>query len=68
LKIHYDDNSLPFQVDLTQKVNDSDSIRISRFYDGTGKQIQTQTVGAWVNGVQKNVVTDTKYDNLGRVW
>src|SRR5574341_116347 len=42
-------------------------IRLSRFYDGAGRQIQTQTVGAVVNGAQKNVVIDYQYDNVGHL-
>jgi len=40
---------------------------LSRFYDGAGRQIQTQTVGALVKGVQQNVVTDSQYDAARRL-
>jgi len=67
LGITYYDTSIPFQVDLNQKVDNSGaSIRLSRFYNGLGMQIQTQSVGALVNGVQKNVVVDSQFDSLGR--
>ena len=67
LSITYWDNRIPFQVDLVQKVNNAGaSIRITRFYDGLGQLIQTQTVGAVNFGVQQNVVVDTDFDALGR--
>ncbi len=66
LQVTYYDTRIPFQIDLTQLVSGSASIRLSRFYDGAGRQIQTQTVGAVVNNVQKNVVVDTQYNNAGR--
>ncbi|MCI0552520.1 MAG: hypothetical protein L0287_16340, partial [Anaerolineae bacterium] len=37
------------------------------FYDGAGRQIQTQTVGAVVNGTLQNVVVDYQYNNVGRL-
>ncbi|MRR29976.1 hypothetical protein EG834_06595, partial [bacterium] len=67
LSITYWDNRIPFQVDLVQKVDGTASIRIARFYDGLGQLIQTQTVGAVVNGVAMNVVVNTDFDALGRV-
>jgi RHS repeat-associated protein len=68
LGITYYDTRTPFQVDLKQKVNDSASIRISRFYSGLGNLIQSQTVGAVVNGSStlQSVVEDTQFDNLNR--
>ena len=67
LQVTYYDTRIPFQVDLTQRVDGSASIRLSRFYDGAGQQIQTQTVGAMVNGVQKNVVADSLFNSLGQI-
>ncbi len=67
LQVTYYDARIPFQVDLNQRVDNYASIRLSRFYDGAGRQIQTQKVGALVNGVQKNVVTDYQYNNVGRL-
>jgi RHS repeat-associated protein len=67
LQVTYYDASIPFQIDLTQTVSASASIRLSRFYDGAGRQIQTQTVGAVVNGIQRNVVMDYLYDSAGRL-
>ncbi|MBI1855427.1 MAG: RHS repeat protein, partial [Chloroflexi bacterium] len=67
LQVAYYDTRIPFQIDLTQAVNGTASIRLSRFYDGAGRQIQTQTVGAVVNGTQKNVVVDDQYNSLGQL-
>ncbi|MBI5351758.1 MAG: hypothetical protein HZB50_03885 [Chloroflexi bacterium] len=67
LTIKYHDDRIPFQVDLVQKVNDTAKIRLSRFYDGAGRQIQTQTVRAVVDGLLKNVVVEYKYDPTGRL-
>lgn len=59
----------PFQVNLTQRVDGTAGIwiRLSRFYDGAGRQIQIQTVGAVVNALLKNVVVDYQYNNVGRL-
>jgi YD repeat-containing protein len=67
LQVVYHDARIPFQVDLQQRVDDSASIRLSHFYDGAGHLIQTQTVGAIVNGSPQNVVVDYQYDSLGRL-
>ncbi|KAF0111916.1 MAG: hypothetical protein FD147_430 [Chloroflexi bacterium] len=68
LAITYYDTRIPFQILLNQKVDGSGaSIRLSRFYNGLGSQIQTQSVGAVVNGVQKNMIVDSQFDNLGRL-
>ncbi|MFT3890486.1 MAG: RHS repeat-associated core domain-containing protein [Anaerolineales bacterium] len=67
LSITYYDGTIPFQIDLTQRVSDTAVIRLSRFYDGAGRQIQTQTVGAVVDGIQSTVVVDSLYDSLGRL-
>ena len=66
LQVAYYDTRTPWQVDLTQKVDAGASIRISHFYDGLGRKLQTQQVGKVVNGTQMNVVTDTRFDNMGR--
>jgi RHS repeat-associated protein len=68
LTVNYFDTRIPFQVDLIQTVDTSATIRLSRFYDGAGRQIQTQTVGAVVNGAQKNVVVDFQYNSAGRLF
>ncbi len=68
LQVTYYDTRIPFQVDLVQAVNGSASIRLSRFYDGAGRQIQTQAVGSVVNGTQKNIVTDYLYNSVGQLW
>ena len=58
---------VPYHVNLLQKVETSSSIRISHFYDGLGREIQTQSVGAMVNGVQKNTIVDVDYDDAGNM-
>lgn len=58
----------PFQINLTQRVDGTAAIQLSRFYDGAGRQIQTQTVHALVNGTQQNVVVDYLYDSVGHLW
>ncbi|MBA4376541.1 MAG: hypothetical protein C0401_10275, partial [Anaerolinea sp.] len=68
LSISYYDTRVPFQVDLDQKLSAAGTtMRTSQFYNGLGKMIQTQTAGTVVNGMQKNVVVDSKYDSQGRV-
>jgi RHS repeat-associated protein/CSLREA domain-containing protein len=67
LSVTYHDTRIPFQVDLVQQVDASSTIRLSRFYDGAGREIQTQTAAAVVNGSAQNIVVDTQYNNLGQV-
>lgn len=67
LSVTYHDTRIPFQVDLVQQVDASSAIRLSRFYDGAGREIQTQTAAAMVNGSAQNIVMDTQYNNLGQV-
>ncbi len=57
----------PFQINLTQRVDGTAWIKLSRFYDGAGRQIQSQTVNAVIDGVQKNVVVDYQYNSAGRL-
>ena len=66
LNVAYYDTRIPWQVDLTQKVDAGASVRISHFYDGIGRKLQTQQVGKVVNGSPMNVVADTQYDVMGR--
>lgn len=66
LSVTYHDDRIPFQVDLVQTVSASAAIRLSRFYDGAGREIQTQTANAVVNGSTQNVVVDTQYNNMGQ--
>jgi RHS repeat-associated protein len=66
LSITYWDSRIPYQVDLVQTVSASSSIRVSRFFDGAGREIQTQTALAVVNGTPQNIVVDTQYNNLGQ--
>ncbi|GAB1472094.1 hypothetical protein MASR2M66_29720 [Chloroflexota bacterium] len=66
LSVTYWDARIPYQVDLVQSVSASSAIRISRFYDGAGREIQSQTANAVVNGTLQNVVVDTQYNNLGQ--
>lgn len=57
----------PFQINLTQRVSDTGTIQLSRFYDGAGRQIQTQTVNMLVNDTRKNVVVDYQYNSVGKL-
>lgn len=67
LTVNYFDASIPFKVDLIQTVSASSAIRLSRFYDGAGRQIQTQTANAMVNGTPQNIVVDYQYNAAGRM-
>jgi RHS repeat-associated protein len=67
LQVAYYDTRIPFQIDLNQRVDGTASIQLSRFYDGAGRQIQTQTVNAIVNGAPQNVVVDSQYNAVGRL-
>jgi RHS repeat-associated protein len=67
LQVNYFDASIPFKIDLIQAVSASSTTRLSRFYDGAGRQIQTQTANAVVNNVLKNVVVDSQYNAAGHL-
>jgi RHS repeat-associated protein len=60
-------NGYPAGVYLTQRLDTSRGMQFARYYNGLGNQIQTQTIGAEVNGSTANVVVDNLYDNLGRL-
>jgi RHS repeat-associated protein len=66
LAITYYDTRIPFQVGLEQTIDEETSLTIHHFYSGLGQLIQSQTVGAVVDGQPKNIVVDTQYDVLGR--
>ena len=66
LQIAFYDTSQPWHVDLNQKVDSINSIRISHFYDGLGREIQTQQVGKYVGDTKFTIVSDLAYDTMGR--
>ena len=67
LQVNYFDASIPFKIDLIQTISATSNIRLSRFYDGAGRQIQTQTASAVVDGSLQNIVVDYQYNNVGRM-
>ena len=68
LQATYDDFAQPFRYIVQQKDTSSDGVRTSvQFYDGIGRKIQTKAESAdGVNAIV-SVVTDMRYDALGRV-
>ena len=64
---NYAGASSPYQVYLIQKVDGRNFIRISHFYDGLGREIQTQQADLPVYGALNNIVTDYDYDAVGNL-
>lgn len=57
----------PAAVHLEQRLDESRSMNFVRFYNGLGKQLQTQTLNAEINGETQNIVVNSIYDTLGRL-
>jgi RHS repeat-associated protein len=69
LSIVYNDYagaSSPFNIALTQKIDNSTSKQEVRYFDGTSKLIQVQQPGSQINVGTVNIVVDTVYDSFGR--
>ena len=64
---NYGGTSSPYQVNLVQKVDGSNFIRLSHFYDGLGREVQSQQVNSPVNGTLYNIVTDYDYDDVSNL-
>jgi YD repeat-containing protein len=58
----------PFWTEAVQKVDATHTFAIRKFYTSLGQLIQTQQVGAEVNGVLKDILTDYYYDSAGRMF
>ncbi len=71
LEIEYSNysGSSPFQVTLTQKINEDQATVMSHFYSGLGQVIQTQMADVEVSGLasKRNIVVDYDYDAFGRL-
>jgi RHS repeat-associated protein len=66
VEISYTD-SLPYVVEIRQKVDGSKTQVLQRYYDGLGQLIQTQTVAAQLEEGLRDIVVDYAYDENGRV-
>jgi RHS repeat-associated protein len=63
-------NTYPAMAAVTGRINAGDNANIIQeryFYNGLGLLIQQQVLGALVNGVRKDLVTDFDYDAHGRM-
>jgi RHS repeat-associated protein len=58
----------PFYTDATQKVDDAHTFTVRKYYNGLGQLIQTQIVGAEVDGAILDILTDNFYDAAGRLY
>jgi RHS repeat-associated protein len=67
LSVVYNDTTIPFRVDLAQRMDASHVYRLSRFYSGIGQLLQTQELEVELDSGIKNVVADYAYDSLGRL-
>ncbi len=64
---NYSSPTSPYNVTLTQRLDATHTMTSVRYYSGLGKLIQSQTLGAAVNGSTQNIVQDSQYDSLGRL-
>jgi RHS repeat-associated protein len=67
MQFTYNDSSIPFSIQLSQKIQDGQFANFERFYNGLGLLIQTQTEDAVLMEGTKDIVTDTWYNGYGKV-
>jgi RHS repeat-associated protein len=66
-KLSYHDTANPFYTEAIQKVDDTKTIAVRKFYNGLGQLLQVQNLGLTVFGTVTNVMVDYEYDDLGRL-
>ena len=57
----------PFYTQVTQRVNATTTFSTRKYYNGLGQLLQTEAMGASVNGVTRDILADIYYDTSGRV-
>ena len=57
----------PFYTQVTQRVNATTTFSTRKYYNGLGQLLQTEAMGASVNGAPRDILVDTFYDASGRV-
>jgi YD repeat-containing protein len=58
----------PFYTQVTQKVDSTNTFTTRKYYNGLGQLLQTQALGASVNGATQDILADTYYDTSGRAY
>ncbi len=61
VQITYYDYAVPYYVEATQKIDATTSYVSRKFYDGLGRQIQSQVVGAVLSTGTQTIVANTMY-------
>ncbi len=67
LQFVYYDSYYPFYTEVIQKINSSQNFRIRKYYSGLGELLQTQILGADVNGISRDIITNNLYDEFGNL-
>ena len=67
LQFIYHDSSYPFSTEVIQKINASQTFRVSKYFSGLGELLQTQILNAEVNGNSRDIITNNLYDEFGNM-
>jgi YD repeat-containing protein len=62
----YFDTASPMRIELRQRITGSTYTTIYHYYDGLGRLVQQQTVGAVLASGTKDVLVDSWYDGYGQ--
>ncbi len=69
--VDYHDAASPFWIELTQRINSTQSTVVRRYYDGLGRQVQNKLGSADVDTgasvVTRDIVVDYDYDFAGQL-
>lgn len=58
--------TVPFYTEATQKLDAADSLTVRKIYDGRGRLVQSQIVGAVLAGGARDILVDYVYDAFNR--
>jgi YD repeat-containing protein len=67
MSIAYYDTASPVRVELRQRITGTTYTTLYHYYDGLGRLVQQQTVGAVLASGTKDVLVDAWYDGYGQV-
>jgi hypothetical protein len=65
IALSYNDDSLPFYTTAVQKINATQSSSVRKVYDGLGRLVQSQRLGAMLAEGLRDVLVDAWYDGDG---
>jgi RHS repeat-associated protein len=61
-------DTTPFWTEAKQKISGTTYTTVRKYYNGLGQLIQSQTIGANIEGVTRDVIVDYVYDDYGRLY